>query len=104
MSGVYKGRNGRADRIDRFFAGPGARGDQWRTLVELAEAWSNGSGNRPEFEAVLSTAPSSRGFWPIATTSQVNKTYRSSAPASKRRMNVCEENEGSSIARVWATS
>ena len=33
-------------RIDQFFAGPGARGDQWRNLVELAEAWKSGSDNR----------------------------------------------------------
>ena len=41
-------------RIDRFFAGPGSRGDQWRNLVELAEAWANGSGSRATFEAALS--------------------------------------------------
>jgi hypothetical protein len=29
-------------QIDKFFAGPGARGDQWRNLVELAEAWKSG--------------------------------------------------------------
>ena len=32
MSKVASGQPG---RIDRFFAGPGARGDQWRNLVEL---------------------------------------------------------------------
>ena len=37
-------------RIDRFFVGPGARGDQWRNLVELAEAWAKGSANRSSFE------------------------------------------------------
>ena len=40
-------------RIDQFFSGPGARGDQWLSLVELAEAWSSGSGTRTEFEAAL---------------------------------------------------
>src|SRR5437879_6025790 len=40
-------------RIDQLFAGPGARADQWRNLVELAEAWSNGSSNRVKFEAAL---------------------------------------------------
>src|SRR4051812_37854707 len=40
-------------RIDQFFAGPGARGDQWRNLVQLADAWSSGSANRTEFEAAL---------------------------------------------------
>ena len=40
-------------QIDQFFAGPGARGDQWRNLVELAEAWSNGSSSRTELEAAL---------------------------------------------------
>src|SRR5215468_8370759 len=45
--------NGHAIRIDQFFAGLGARGDQWRTLVERAEAWCDGSGSRAEVEAVL---------------------------------------------------
>jgi len=40
-------------QIDRFFAGPGARGDQWRDLVELAEAWSYGLGSRNKVEAAL---------------------------------------------------
>ncbi len=44
---------GYSSRIDRFFAGPGARGDQWRNLVELAEAWSAGSASRAGFEAAL---------------------------------------------------
>jgi len=43
----------RPSRIDQFFVGPGARGDRWRNLVELAEAWSCGSGSRTEFEAAL---------------------------------------------------
>lgn len=30
--------NRQSVRIDQFFAGPGARGDQWRDLVELADA------------------------------------------------------------------
>jgi hypothetical protein len=45
--------SGHPSRIDQFFAGPGARGDEWRNLVELAEAWSSGSGSRAEFEAAL---------------------------------------------------
>ena len=44
---------GNPGRIDQFFAGPGARGDKWRNLVELADAWSDGSGGRAEFEAAL---------------------------------------------------
>src|SRR5262245_20606580 len=40
-------------QIDRFFAGPGARGDQWRDLVELAAAWSKSSGDRTKVEAAL---------------------------------------------------
>ncbi len=40
-------------RIDQFFAGLCARGDQWRNLVELAEAWSGGSGSRAELESAL---------------------------------------------------
>ena len=44
---------GHPSRIDQFFSGPGARGDQWLSLVELAEAWSSGSGTRTEFDAAL---------------------------------------------------
>ena len=49
-------------QIDRFFAGPGARGDQWRTLVELAEAWSDGSGSRGKFDAALAEVAVTEGF------------------------------------------
>src|SRR5262245_12850231 len=41
------------NRIDSFFAGPGARADRWCHLMELADAWSNGTGERLEFEAAL---------------------------------------------------
>jgi hypothetical protein len=40
-------------RIDRFFAGPGARGDQWRNIVELAEAWPNEPSNGTKVDAAL---------------------------------------------------
>ena len=40
--------NGAGGQIDRFFAGPGSRGDQWRNLVEIAE-----SGARAKFDAAL---------------------------------------------------
>jgi arginine decarboxylase len=42
-----------ASRIDRFFAGPGARCDQWRDLVELAEAWCKDPGKGASFDAAL---------------------------------------------------
>jgi len=35
-----------AVRIDRFFGGPGSRADQWCHLMELANAWANGTGDR----------------------------------------------------------
>ena len=54
--------SGYSGRIDQFFAGPGARGDQWRNLVELAEAWSNGSGSRSEFEAALAEMTATEEF------------------------------------------
>jgi arginine decarboxylase len=41
-------------RIDQFFAGPGARADQWRSLVEAAKAWSSGKSDRAAFETQLS--------------------------------------------------
>jgi len=50
-------------QIDRFFSGPGSRGDAWQNLVELAEAWSNGSGNRGEFEAALNKMMVTEGFY-----------------------------------------
>ena len=50
---MSKGANRHRTQIDQFFAGPGARGDQWRDLVELAEAWSKGSGDRTKVEAAL---------------------------------------------------
>ena len=53
---------GHPSRIDQFFSGPGARGDQWRHLVELAEAWSNGSGNRAEFESALAEMTATEEF------------------------------------------
>jgi len=40
-------------QIDRFFAGPGARGDQWRDLAQLAESWANGKEDRAKFDAAL---------------------------------------------------
>ena len=40
-------------RIDQFFSGPGARADHWRFLVDAAKAWSDGSGKRNEFDALL---------------------------------------------------
>ena len=39
--------------IDQFFAGSGARGDHWRDLIELAEAWTKGSGDQTKVEAAL---------------------------------------------------
>jgi len=41
-------------RIDQFFAGPGARADDWRSLVEAAKAWAAGSVDRAKFEELLS--------------------------------------------------
>src|SRR4051812_49433651 len=40
-------------RIDQFYSGPGARTDHWRFLVDAAKAWSDGSGKRDEFDALL---------------------------------------------------
>ncbi len=40
-------------RIDQFFAGPGSRADRWRELVDIAQAWSAGDGNRGKFEGAL---------------------------------------------------
>ncbi len=50
---MSKAAVGHPRRIDQFFPGLRARGDQWRDLVELAEAWSNGAGSRAKVEAAL---------------------------------------------------
>lgn len=49
-------------RIDQFFAGPGARGDQWRDLVELAMAWCKGNGSRADFDAALANMTATESF------------------------------------------
>src|SRR5215467_1505571 len=40
-------------RIDQFFAGPGARADRWRDVVDAAQAWSAGRGDRGKFQNAL---------------------------------------------------
>src|SRR5262249_34314289 len=40
-------------RIDQFFAGPGARADRWRDVVDAAQAWSEGRGTSSKFNEVL---------------------------------------------------
>src|SRR6187399_771837 len=49
-------------QIDRFFVGPGARGDQWHDLAELAEQWAHGSADRASFEAALSEMSATEEF------------------------------------------
>jgi arginine decarboxylase len=51
-----------APRIDQFFAGPGARADRWGKLVETAEAWSTGSGDRAAFDAALADVSATEEF------------------------------------------
>lgn len=50
-------------QIDRFFAGPGARGDRWQSLTELAEGWSRGSAKPTQFEAALAEMTATEGFF-----------------------------------------
>jgi len=52
----------KAPRIDQLFSGPGARADRWRNLVESAEAWAGGSGNRAAFEAALTEMTATEEF------------------------------------------
>src|ERR1700739_2441642 len=47
-------QNSQERRIDQFFSGPGARADDWRSLVEEAKSWSAGSTTRASFEKLLS--------------------------------------------------
>jgi len=49
-------------RIDRFFAGPGSRCDQWRDLVELAEAWCRDAGKRASVDAALADLMATEPF------------------------------------------
>jgi arginine decarboxylase len=59
---MSKGSSPHPVRIDQFFAGPGARADQWRDLVESAEAWSGGSSDRAKFEAALAEMTATEEF------------------------------------------
>ena len=59
---MSEGGNGRADRIDQFFAGPGSRGDQWRNVIELAEGWSAGSSSRASVETALAAMTPTEEF------------------------------------------
>lgn len=52
-----QGADGQTIQIDRFFAGPGSRGDQWRSLVEIAEA-----GDRAKFDAALGQLAATESF------------------------------------------
>jgi arginine decarboxylase len=45
---------GQERRIDQFFSGPGARADDWRSLVDAAKLWNAGQGDRAGFENLLS--------------------------------------------------
>ena len=53
---------GSPPRIDQLFAGPGARGDQWTNLVELAEAWADNSGGRAKFDEALADMAATEEF------------------------------------------
>ncbi|MFZ0849036.1 MAG: decarboxylase [Hyphomicrobiaceae bacterium] len=49
-------------QIDRFFAGPGARADQWSYLLELAQSWSRGATQRGKVEAALGEMAATEEF------------------------------------------
>ena len=59
---MSKGGDRHSVRIDQFFTGLGARSDQWRNLVELAEAWAKGSGTRAECDAALAEMSATEEF------------------------------------------
>jgi hypothetical protein len=63
---MFEGASRHRVQIDRFFGGPGARGDQWRNLVELAEAWKSGLDNRAKFDAELAELTDRLSGGPIA--------------------------------------
>src|SRR5215813_5441563 len=50
---MSKPASGHTARIDQFFAGLGARGDQWSHLVELTQRWADGTSSRTDVEAAL---------------------------------------------------
>jgi arginine decarboxylase len=50
-------------RIDQFFAGPGARADRWRDVVDAAQAWSTGSGDRAKFNDALAGIGSTEEYF-----------------------------------------
>ena len=49
-------------QIDQFFVGPGARADRWQNLVELAEAWADGSGSPASFKDALAEVTSTEEY------------------------------------------
>src|SRR5438309_2034031 len=59
---MSKGGDRQSVRIDEFFTGPGARSDQWRNLVELAEAWAKGSATRAKFDGALAEMSATEEF------------------------------------------
>ena len=73
-----------SNRIDRFFAGPGARADQWCHLMELADAWSNGTGERAAFEAALAEMTPTEEFHAYPGL-QLMAALREHAPPTMRR-------------------
>ena len=78
--------SGHLSQIDQFFAGPGARADQWRDLVELAEAWSNGPGTAPNSKLRLRRWSRPRNFTLIPASAD----GRSARPrCRKRRIGDC---------------
>jgi arginine/lysine/ornithine decarboxylase len=61
---MSKAASGSQIRIDRFFAGPNARADQWRNLTELTERWSKEhSGDRSKVEVALAELTPTEEFY-----------------------------------------
>jgi arginine decarboxylase len=46
----------KSQRVDAFFATPGAREDRWRDLVDASKKWAAGTGSRAAFESALNEA------------------------------------------------
>src|SRR5262249_34535454 len=83
-------------RIDQFFAGPGARADRWRDVVEAAQAWAAGHGDRGKFQDALAAIGDTEEYFAYPGARLIN-ALQEAAAANDSRASL-------NIARVSATA
>ena len=83
-----------SQRIDVFFSTPAAREDRWRDLVDAAQAWAAGRGDRPAFISALDAVSTIEEFHGYPG-SQLMTALRDSAEA---------DNAAATAALAWRIS